>query len=50
MKSEDISVSMRLATGEGKVKAFADITIPQGADGLIQLSGFSVIASEGNVP
>lgn len=48
MKSEDISIEMRLANGESsKVKAFADVTLPLGADGLIKLSGFSVVQSDG---
>jgi len=51
MKSEDVAVEMRLTNLEnGKVKAFADVTIPLGSDGLIRLSGFSVIESDGKLP
>ncbi len=51
MKSEDISVDMRLARPEGgKTRAFADVTIPLGSDGVIRLSGFSVIQPDGQSP
>jgi hypothetical protein len=49
MKTEDISVELRLADLE-KVKAFADVTIPLGADGVIKLSGCSVIQIDGQAP
>jgi len=43
MKQEDISVDLRLANGDGKTRAFADVTLPLGEPGLLKLSGFSVI-------
>jgi DNA-binding cell septation regulator SpoVG len=40
----NISVEVRLsAKTDSKVKAFADVTIPLGSDGLVKISGFSVI-------
>lgn len=52
MQTEDISVDVRLAglTQSEKTKAFADVTIPLGADGVIKISGFSVIQSPGGSP
>jgi DNA-binding cell septation regulator SpoVG len=44
MNNSNISVEMRLSTKtDSKVKAFADVTIPLGGDGLVKVSGFSVI-------
>lgn len=51
MKVEDIAVELRLADpNKGKTRAFGDATIPLGSDGLIKLSGFSVIESDGGMP
>jgi len=52
MKAGDIAVEARLSNPEKseKVKAFADITIPLGPEGVIKISGFSVIESNGDAP
>ncbi len=51
MKADDISVELRLAhTTNGKVKAFADVTIPLGLDGVITMLGFSVFHADGQRP
>ncbi|MGC2698419.1 MAG: hypothetical protein WA738_21735 [Candidatus Angelobacter sp.] len=43
MKPEDIAVEVRLSAKEGqKAKAFADVTIPLGGDGVVKLLGFSI--------
>jgi DNA-binding cell septation regulator SpoVG len=48
MKLESVTVELRLSTKpDGKVKAFADVTIPLGDDGTITVLGFSVLESEG---
>ncbi len=44
-----VTAEVRLSSKEGKVKAFADVNIPVGEDGMIIVSGFSVI-SDGNAP
>jgi hypothetical protein len=52
MKLEDIDVAVRLADPEKspKVRAFADATIPLGADGVVKISGFSVIQTDTEAP
>jgi len=47
----NISVELRLSTKtDSKVKAFADVTIPLGSDGLVKISGFSVIQRDSELP
>ncbi len=44
MKAEDITVDVRLTSKEGsKIKAFADVSIPFGSDGVITIFGFSIL-------
>ncbi len=44
MIASNISVEVRISTKiDSKLKAFADVTIPLGSDGVIKVSGFSVI-------
>jgi DNA-binding cell septation regulator SpoVG len=51
MTASDISVELRLSTKtDTKVKAFADVTIPLGSDGLVKVSGFSVIQRNSDPP
>jgi DNA-binding cell septation regulator SpoVG len=51
MDIDEISVDLRLCSkAEAKVKAFADVTVPLGADGVIKISGFSVIQSDDGLP
>jgi hypothetical protein len=52
MKREDIAVEARLSPPgkSDKIKAFADVTIPLGAEGVIKISGCSVIQSNGDAP
>jgi len=45
MKTEDITVELKLVE-LGKVKAFADVTIPLGADGVLKVSGFQIIQAD----
>jgi DNA-binding cell septation regulator SpoVG len=48
VKPEDITVEMRLSPKkDSKVKAFADVTLPYGSDGVVTLLGFSVIDADG---
>ncbi len=49
MKPEDISVELRLVNLE-KTKAFVDVTLPLGGDGVAKLSGWSVIQTNGQPP
>ena len=45
MDTNNVTVDLRLSTkADNKVKAFA--TIPLGSDGLIKISGFSVIQEQ----
>jgi hypothetical protein len=44
IQAEDISIELRLAPPNGKMKAFADVTITLGQMGTIVLLGFSVIS------
>ena len=52
MERDDISVDVRLSDPKRseKLKAFADATIPMGPDGVIRISGFSVIQSGEEAP
>ena len=51
MKPEDIAVEVRMsAKQDHKVKAFADVTFPFGADGVVKVFGFSIIETEGSQP
>jgi len=44
MNADSLSVDVRLSNkAESKLKAFADVTIPLGSDGVVKISGFSVI-------
>jgi DNA-binding cell septation regulator SpoVG len=50
MSDLDITVDLRLngAKGDaGKVKAYADVTISLGADGVVKISGFSIFVGDG---
>jgi len=48
MKSDSVTVDLRLSgKPDGKVKAFADVTIPLGDDGTITVLGFSVLDGDG---
>lgn len=48
MTAADIVVDLRPAdSGKGKAKAFADVTIPLGADGMMKIQGFSVFQRDG---
>ena len=48
MKADSVTVELRLsAKPDGKVKAFADLTIPLGDEGTITVFGFSVLDSDG---
>jgi DNA-binding cell septation regulator SpoVG len=47
MNTGSISAEVRLSTKtDSKVRAFADVTIPIGNDGVIRISGFSVIQTD----
>lgn len=51
MNSSNVTVDLRLSTkAESKLKAFADVTIPLGSEGLVKISGFSVIQMEAEQP
>jgi DNA-binding cell septation regulator SpoVG len=51
MTASNVSVELRLsAKTDSKVKAFADVTIPLGTDGLVKVSGFSVIQRGSDQP
>lgn len=51
MNTSNIAVDLRLSTkADSKVKAFADVTIPLGSEGLVKISGFSVIQSDSQPP
>ncbi len=51
MDTNNVTVDLRLSTkADSKVKAFADVTIPLGSDGLIKISGFSVIQTASEPP
>jgi hypothetical protein len=41
--ADDITIELRLATLDGKVKAFADVTLTLGQMGTLVMLGFSVI-------
>jgi len=48
MKAEDITVEVRLSSKQdSKIKAFADVTIPFGTDGVATIFGFSILNSDG---
>ena len=48
MKSDSVTVELRLSSKpDGKVKAFADVTIPLGDDGTVTVLGFSVLEGDG---
>ena len=48
MKPDSIAVELRLSgKPDGKVKAFADVTIPLGDEGTITVLGFSVLHGDG---
>src|SRR5438552_18543005 len=48
VKAEDITVEVRLSSKQdSKIKAFADVTIPFGADGVATIFGFSILNSDG---
>jgi hypothetical protein len=51
MEISTIAVDLRLSNkAETKLKAFADVTIPLGKEGLVKISGFSVIQSDSEPP
>jgi hypothetical protein len=51
MNTSNIAVDLRLSgKADSKVKAFADVTIPLGSDGLVKISGFSVIQTDSEPP
>jgi DNA-binding cell septation regulator SpoVG len=51
MNTSNVAVDLRLSTKtDSKVKAFADVTIPLGSDGLVKVSGFSVIQRDSEPP
>jgi DNA-binding cell septation regulator SpoVG len=48
MKLDSIAIDLRLSgKPDGKVRAFADVTIPLGDDGTITVLGFSVLEADG---
>src|SRR5205814_7739337 len=48
MKQDDITVEARLSSKQdGKVKSFADVTLPFGSHGVVTLFGFSVLEADG---
>lgn len=48
MKPETISVALRLSNKtHGKVRAFADVTVPLGDEGTVTIFGFSVLDGDG---
>ena len=47
METSSVAVDLRLSgKTDSKVKAFADVTIPLGKEGIVKISGFSVIQSD----
>lgn len=51
MDITNLTVDLRLSSKpDSKVKAFADVTIPLGSEGLVKISGFSVIQSDSEPP
>ena len=51
MTPHDIIVDLRLAnSANGKTRAYADATILFGSDGMMKISGYSVIHSDGEPP
>lgn len=42
---EDVAVELRLAPPNGKLKAFADVTLTLKESGVITISGFSVVGT-----
>lgn len=48
MKADSIAIELRMsAKPEGKVRAFADVTIPLGDDGTVTVLGFSILQGNG---
>jgi DNA-binding cell septation regulator SpoVG len=47
MTIDDIVVEVQLVTGKEKLRAHADVLIPLGAPGLIQLLGCSLVEQQG---
>jgi len=43
--AEDVTIDLRLAKADSKVKAFADVTLALGESGNISMTGFSVIGA-----
>jgi hypothetical protein len=51
MKAEDVSVDLKFFEKPGsKLKAFADVTLPIGADGFVKLCGFSIMQADTEQP
>lgn len=51
MKLEDVSVDVKLVDKpDSKLKAFADVVLPLGPEGVIGLTGFSVIQTDNRPP
>ena len=51
MNADSLTVDVRLSNkAESKLKAFADVTVPLGSDGVIKISGFSVIQADSQPP
>lgn len=51
MNLNNIAVDLRLSSkSDSKVKAFADVTMSLGSEGLLKISGFSVIQSDSAPP